>query len=150
MVGEETSVPDLKGEDGLAPGLMHRLDDNCDSEDRATELFIQLKLNLGHLTGDESQLLRSLLASYSDVFAIDSSNLGTTELMTHSINTGEHRPVRQPVRYTPFAFRTKVDQEMLEQGVLEPSGSPWASRIVLVQKKDGEVRFCVDYRSSNN
>ena len=52
----------------------------------------------------------------------------------------------------PFALRRKVDelvQEMLDQEVIEPSGSPWASPIVLVQKKDGGVRFCVDYRRLN-
>ena len=72
--------------------------------------------------------------------------------MTHSIDTGEHRPIRQPVRRTPFALRGKIEemvQEMLQQGVIEPSWSPWASPIVLVKRKDGGVRFCVDYRKLN-
>ena len=90
--------------------------------------------------------------SYSDVFALDSSELATTDVVAHSINTGDHRPIRQPVRWTPFALREKVDKlvrEMLEQKVIEPSESPWASPIVLVQKKDGGVRFYVDYRKLN-
>ena len=39
---------------------------------------------------------------------------------------------------------------MQEQGVIEPCSSEWASNIVLVKKKDGSIRFCVDYRKVNN
>jgi len=39
--------------------------------------------------------------------------------------------------------------EMLEQGVIEPSHSPWSSPIVVVRKKDGKQRFCIDFRKVN-
>ena len=94
---------------------------------RVDELFAQLKLDLSHLAPVEQQPLRALLVSYSDVFALDSSELGSTDLVTHSVDTGDHRPVR--ARRTPFALRAKIDQlvkEMLDQDVVEPSSSQWA------------------------
>ena len=126
----------------------------CDppSDARVADLFSQLDWNISHLTDEEQRSLKSLLASYSDVFALNPSELGTTQLVTHFIDTGSSPPVKQQVRRTPFALREKVDQlveEMLDLGVIEASESPWASPIVLVQKKNGEMRFCVDYRKLN-
>lgn len=72
--------------------------------------------------------------------------------MAHEINTADHQPVRQPHRRKPFSLRGKLTQlidEMLDQGVIVPSSSPWASPIVLLAKRDGSMRFCVDYCKLN-
>ena len=105
------------------------------------------------LSKAQASQLRELLIEYQYLFALDSSELGCTDLVTHSIDTGNKSPVRQPVRRIPFALRDTVHQmiqDMLEQGVVQPSHSPWASPIVLVKKKDGSIRFCVDYRRLNS
>ena len=145
--------PDCVQEIEEASASVQRLEsDLVDKEERKARLLALLDLNLGRLPPTVQRELETLLASYSDVFALDSSELGTTDVVTHLIVTGDHRPSRQPVRRTPFALREKVDtlvREMLEQKVIEPSESPWASPIVLVQKKNGGVRFCVDYRKLN-
>ena len=107
---------------------------------------------MDHLTVEQKLQLTCLITKYAGSFALNSKELGSTNLVKHVINTGDNPPVRQPVRCTPFALRNKVDemvQEMLARVVIQPSQSPWASPIVLVKKKDGGLRFCVDYRQLN-
>ena len=111
-----------------------------------------VKVNTAGLSSEQLMQIHDLLKEYADIFALQQSDLGTTDQITHSINTGDHEPVRQPPRRLPFSLRSKVNelvQDMLTQGVIQPSRSPWASPVVLVEKKDGSVRFCVDYRRLN-
>lgn len=104
------------------------------------------------LTPEQAQQLNGLVLEFCDIFAIDQSELGTTDVVTHVIDTGDSAPIKQPPRCIPFALREKVDQlvkEMLDQGVVTPSKSLWGSPVVLVAKKDGSTRFCIDYRRLN-
>ena len=67
------------------------------------------------------------------------SELGLTDLVSHTTKIGDNPPIRQPIRPTPFALRKKMEelvQNMMEQGVIQHSNSPWASPVVLVEKKD--------------
>ena len=96
--------------------------------------------------------IRALLVRNAELFAKDDKDFGRTDVVKHSINTGNQNPIKQPLRRLPVHTKCEVDKhidEMLERGVIEPSSSPWACGIVLVQKKDGSTRFCVDYRRLN-
>ena len=105
------------------------------------------------LKKDEKEMFYLLLTSFSDVLASSTTDLGRTDKLQHSIHTGDAEPIRQPVRrispHRREEVRTLLD-EMLKNDVVEPSTSPWASPIVLVQKKDGSTRFCVDYQRVNS
>ena len=75
-----------------------------------------------------------------------------THLTAHPINTDDAEPVKQPPRRVPPAHAAAEKQaikDLKAKGVIRPSFSPWASPIVLVRKKDGGVRPCVDYRKVN-
>ena len=77
---------------------------------------------------------------------------GRTSLAQHQIRTGEARPIKLPPYRIPHAYRDTVKREigeMLEQGLIEPSSSEWSAPVVLVKKKDGSMRLCVDYRRLN-
>ena len=83
----------------------------------------------------ERRTLLKTLMEYSDVFA---PSLGHTTVITHKIDTGDAAPIRQYPRRLPYAYREETDKqvaEMLQQGVIKPSTSPWASPVVLVKKR---------------
>ena len=103
------------------------------------------------LTEVEKERFLQLLLEYADIFAED-GELGRTDKIKHNIDTGNAQPIRQPVRRLPVCQKGELKSllnEMEEKEVIRPSHSPWASPIVLVRKKDGSQRFCVDYRKLN-
>ena len=106
-----------------------------------------------NLSDSQQQQLYTLLLGYSDVFATKDSNLGRATMLQHTIQTGDNSPIRQHTRRLPHYQRDEVKkliQEMLTKNIIQPSKSPWASPVVIVKKKDGSPRFCVDYRRLNN
>ena len=99
----------------------------------------------------QQQQLNELFKEYQDVFSQGEDDLGNTPLLEHAIET-HGPPLRQPYRRQNPAVRreemTQV-QQMLSSNVIRPSNSPWASPVVMVRKKDGSLRFCVDFRQLN-
>ncbi|VDI01255.1 Hypothetical predicted protein [Mytilus galloprovincialis] len=71
----------------------------------------------------------------------------------HRIHTGDATPVKHRLRRTPLKFEGEEQkhlQDMLDKGVIQPSISDWAACPVLVRKKDGSIRYCLDYRGLNS
>ncbi|GFT14956.1 hypothetical protein TNCV_1484141 [Trichonephila clavipes] len=105
------------------------------------------------LTPEQKSSAERLFQEFEDVFSRNSSDIGHTTVTQHRIDTADHPPIKQHPRRLPFAKQEEVGtllREMQENDIIEPSSSPWASPIVLVRKKDGSTRFCVDYRKLND
>ena len=100
---------------------------------------------------ENSQLLQ-LLSSYPDIFATSTLDLGRKSIIKHKIDIGDANPIKQAPYRVSQSQKAEIDQHisnMLEQDVIQVSTSPWSSPVVLVKKKDGTTRFCIDYRKLN-
>ena len=112
--------------------ILYNIDNNCSATDCA-------KLN-------------SLLNNYSDLFVNDDIELGYTDRVKHVINTIDDNPIKQSYRRIPPSQYEEVRQhitELLDKNIIRESTSPYSSPIVVVRKKSGLIRLCVDYRHLN-
>ena len=105
------------------------------------------------LSSSEIKQLAELLTEYSDIFAVDEYDVGTFTGVSHKIELSDTIPVKLNMRRTPWQL---VDEEaeliakMLKAGIIQPSTSSYASAPVMLRKKNGGLRYCLDYRLLNN
>ena len=96
--------------------------------------------------------LINLMTRCSEAFAAPGEPLGQTDKVVHTIETGDAEPFKIPYRRLPLLKKRIAEQEiakMLEEDIIIPSTSPWSSPVCMVTKKDGSIRFCIDYRKLN-
>src|SRR5947207_603078 len=109
-------------------------------------------LSIGNLAPEEWEKFNDMLVKDVDMFAWDPNQLGKTNLVQHSIDVGNATPIKKRWYLTSRTERAFIEEEiqrMLQQGLIERAKGPWASPVVLARKKNGKLRFCVDYRALN-
>ena len=131
LIKEDISLSICPGEENL-PGFMKEMFDNPTT----------------HLKDPQRAQVAERLIKMKTVFAVNSEDLGRTELVENEIDAGNARPIKQRPHITPIAFKGEEEteiQSMLKKGAIRESNSPWSSPVVLVRKKDSSTHFCVDY-----
>ena len=104
------------------------------------------------LPREKCRKIAKIIRQYEDIFVGQDGQLGTTSEIRHRIDVGDTAPIKQPLRRVPYRQHEIIEDEvtkMKKAGVVEDSNSPWSSPVVLVRKKDGSTRFCIDYRKLN-
>ena len=105
------------------------------------------------ISDQERRQLLNLLSEYRDVFAKSDTEFGRAHRFTHEIDTGDNPPFRQRPYRIPHSQLGMVDEHihnMLNKDIIQESNSPWSQPLVIVTKKDGSPRFCVDFRKLNS
>ena len=105
------------------------------------------------LTTAQVASLESVLKKHSSAFSRGSEDLGRTSLIFHKIDTGEGLPIRQGMRritHEQIPVLKGVIDKLQKAGAIEPSITPFSSPVILVCKKGGTMRLCIDYRKLNS
>lgn len=112
------------------------------------------KRSCDDLEPEQQEELWRVLVEFKDVFALREVEVGLTHLVRHEIATGDARPIKTCPCRLPLVHQAAADSvinEILTAGIIEPSDSPRASGVVIVNKKKSlKMRFCVNYRPLNS
>ena len=112
-----------------------------------------IDLSKSALDDKQKDEMTRFLLKWKHMFSTDITDLGNCDLFKHRINLTDNEPFKEPHRRIPPALFQEVREhilEMLEAGAIRPSKSPYSSNVVIVRKKDGTIRFCVDFRKLNS
>ena len=101
---------------------------------------------------DIQKKLKQVFKDHHYIFTLDDLELGRTDMVKHVIRLDNQVPFHERYRRIPLHQYEEVKnhlKEMLEIGAIRKSQSLWASVVILVRKKDGALRFCVDLQKLN-
>lgn len=136
------------------PPVIHtRMQSQIVDNEPKTGLPGGIDLSDSELTESQKNKVAQLFVKWEDVFSKGTTDIGHTKLVEHRIKLDDEKPFKEPHRRIPPGLISEVREhlnEMLTSGAIRPSESPYSSNVVLVRKKDGTIRFCVDFRKLNN
>jgi hypothetical protein len=110
------------------------------------------RYQIGNITEEQKRRFDDLIKRNEDIFAKDENDFGRTGIIKYTIDTGDAKPIKQRAYRAGLKDRERIKEEidrLLEKGAIRKSNSPWASPVVIVPKKNGKRRVCIDYRKIN-
>ena len=115
---------------------------------------LPFELNIGDapLTREQQARLIDVIYDHTEVFLLFDGDLGFCDILKHSIPITTVKPVYLPHQEIPVQLQSEVRKcldNWLKQGIIRPSKNPYTSQVVIVRKKTGEIRLCVDFRKLN-
>ena len=145
---EEESTPPL-------PSFGPRPDTTQDYDFKDEVEKLPFKFNLGDapFSKEQTDHLLSFIYDHEKVFSLHNEDLGFCTKLAHSISTTTEKPVYLPHRTIPRQLQGEVRKCLdtwLRQGIIRPSKSLYASQVVILRKKTGEIQLCVNYQKLNS
>ena len=110
-------------------------------------------LRLESWMSENKEKALDLLAEFHDVFALEQGEMGCTEATKHHMEVTDPHPFKEWPRNIPEGLLQEVKEHldhMLDVGAIKLSNSAWSIAVILVRKKDGGLRFCIDFRCVNS
>ena len=104
--------------------------------------------SLNYWIEENKERALNLLAKYHDIFTLEDGEMGCTEVTEYKIEVTNPKPFKERLRNIPSSLLEEVKDHldhMLGVGVIKPSKSAWSNAVVLVWKKDGGLRFCINF-----
>ena len=135
-----------------APAVLSTISEDAQFNADVHEIMEALLENAVGVNNQQKDVVEQIVYNFRANFAKDDNELGLTNLVEHNIDTSENAPIKLPAYKTTPAKLAEIKkqvQQMLDLDIIQPSKSDWSAPVVLVGKKDGTSRFCVDFRKLN-
>jgi len=127
--------------------------DKIEGKTKQEEVIEGLNIDEANLLDhDQKEKIVNLLKKHKSIFSTSDTDIGVCNIIKHRIDLTTEVPFKQRHRRIPPNMIEEVRQHiemLLATGVIKPSKSPYTSNVVLVRKKTGKLRLCVDYRQLN-